>query len=222
MTVIQKRTDNPVAHLTDADIEAIGRELDALRDEVFATLGEEDAAYIRRVIKAQRAARDGLARRAAVRVVPAGLDRGHGRAVGGQDPREHGDRAQHPARAVGLDARPGHPLHHLGVGQRRAGGHVEALAQRDPPPLHQRGRARQRPRLRDHACRRGPALDASCTLGQPLYNFVNMCPLRVRASLPTTSSSVRTTSARRRSTRTSSATGARCWARSAGRSARTT
>ncbi len=54
MTVIQKRTDNPVAHLTEADIEAIGRELDALRAEVFASLGEADAAYIRRVIRAQR------------------------------------------------------------------------------------------------------------------------------------------------------------------------
>ena len=40
MTVIQKRADNPVAHLTDADIEAIGRELDALREEEFASLGE--------------------------------------------------------------------------------------------------------------------------------------------------------------------------------------
>ncbi len=54
MTVIQKRTDNPVAHLSEADIEAIGRELDALRAEVFASLGEADAAYIRRVIRAQR------------------------------------------------------------------------------------------------------------------------------------------------------------------------
>jgi linoleoyl-CoA desaturase len=54
VTVIQKRTDNPVAHLTEADIEAIGRELDALRAEVFASLGEADAAYIRRVIRAQR------------------------------------------------------------------------------------------------------------------------------------------------------------------------
>ncbi len=54
MTVIQKRTDNPVEHLSDADIEAIGAELDALREEVFASLGEQDAAYIRRVIKAQR------------------------------------------------------------------------------------------------------------------------------------------------------------------------
>jgi linoleoyl-CoA desaturase len=54
VTVIQKRTDNPVAHLSEADIEAIGRELDALRAEVFASLGEADAAYIRRVIRAQR------------------------------------------------------------------------------------------------------------------------------------------------------------------------
>jgi NADPH-dependent stearoyl-CoA 9-desaturase len=57
MTVIQKHApeDNPVAHLTPADIEAIGRELDGIREEVFASLGEKDAAYIRRVIKAQRA-----------------------------------------------------------------------------------------------------------------------------------------------------------------------
>jgi NADPH-dependent stearoyl-CoA 9-desaturase len=47
-------TDNPIAHLTPADLEAIGRELDAIRDRVLADLGEEDAAYIRGVIKAQR------------------------------------------------------------------------------------------------------------------------------------------------------------------------
>ncbi len=54
MTVIQKRPDNPVAHLSDADIEAIAVELDALREEVLAGLGEADAAYIRKVIKVQR------------------------------------------------------------------------------------------------------------------------------------------------------------------------
>ncbi len=54
MTVIQRRTDNPVAHLTEADIENIGRELDEIRAEVFASLNAEDAKYIRRVIKAQR------------------------------------------------------------------------------------------------------------------------------------------------------------------------
>ncbi|MGB8022625.1 MAG: acyl-CoA desaturase [Candidatus Nanopelagicales bacterium] len=54
MTVIQKQAENPIAHLTPEDIEAIGRELDAIRDEVFATLGKRDADYIRRVIKFQR------------------------------------------------------------------------------------------------------------------------------------------------------------------------
>jgi len=54
MTVIQKRTDNPIAHLSAADIEQIGRELDALRDEVASSLGERDAAYIRGLIRKQR------------------------------------------------------------------------------------------------------------------------------------------------------------------------
>ena len=54
MTVIQRKDVNPIAHLTPEDIEAIGRELDAIRDEVVASRGEKDAAYIRRVIKVQR------------------------------------------------------------------------------------------------------------------------------------------------------------------------
>jgi NADPH-dependent stearoyl-CoA 9-desaturase len=44
----------PLQHLTPEDVEALGAELDAIRDEVMADLGEEDAAYIRRVIKTQR------------------------------------------------------------------------------------------------------------------------------------------------------------------------
>jgi linoleoyl-CoA desaturase len=43
-----------IDHLSDADVEALSDELDAIRDEVLADLGEEDAAYIRRVIAAQR------------------------------------------------------------------------------------------------------------------------------------------------------------------------
>ncbi len=46
---------SPIAHLTPEDLDAIGRELDAIRDRVVADLGEEDAKYIRRVIGAQRA-----------------------------------------------------------------------------------------------------------------------------------------------------------------------
>jgi fatty acid desaturase len=40
--------------LTPEQLDAFGRELDAIRERVIADLGERDAAYIRRVIKAQR------------------------------------------------------------------------------------------------------------------------------------------------------------------------
>jgi hypothetical protein len=40
--------------LTPADVEAFGRELDKIRDQVIASLGEKDAAYIRGLIAAQR------------------------------------------------------------------------------------------------------------------------------------------------------------------------
>jgi len=43
------------AHLTDEQIQDLGEELDALRAEVVASLGEKDAEYIHRVIKVQRA-----------------------------------------------------------------------------------------------------------------------------------------------------------------------
>ncbi|MGE2689044.1 fatty acid desaturase family protein [Mycolicibacterium pulveris] len=42
------------AHLSKADIEALGAELDAIRRDIEASLGERDAAYIRRVIGFQR------------------------------------------------------------------------------------------------------------------------------------------------------------------------
>jgi fatty acid desaturase len=55
VTALQHKTDNPIAHLTPADIETLGRELDAIRQQVVDSRGERDAAYIRRVIEAQRA-----------------------------------------------------------------------------------------------------------------------------------------------------------------------
>jgi linoleoyl-CoA desaturase len=42
------------AHLSDAQVEQLGRELDAIRDRIIASRGASDAAYIRRVIKVQR------------------------------------------------------------------------------------------------------------------------------------------------------------------------
>src|SRR5689334_1131913 len=58
MTTIQKKAvlgqASPIAHLTDADIEQIGIELDAIRQDVLDDRGANDAAYIRRVIDTQR------------------------------------------------------------------------------------------------------------------------------------------------------------------------
>lgn len=54
MTVLQKKADNPIAHLSTEDIEEIGRRLDAIRAEVIAARGASDAAYIRKVISVQR------------------------------------------------------------------------------------------------------------------------------------------------------------------------
>jgi NADPH-dependent stearoyl-CoA 9-desaturase len=47
-------TTSPTAHLSEAGIKALGDELDTIRDGVLADLGEDDAAYIRRVIAVQR------------------------------------------------------------------------------------------------------------------------------------------------------------------------
>ena len=45
---------DPTAHLSAADVEALARELDALRQEVLGSRGTKDAAYIRKVIDVQR------------------------------------------------------------------------------------------------------------------------------------------------------------------------
>jgi fatty acid desaturase len=41
-------------HLTEDDVAALGRELDQIRDDVLASRGEADAAYVRRLIAVQR------------------------------------------------------------------------------------------------------------------------------------------------------------------------
>jgi fatty acid desaturase len=46
---------SPMPHLTPAQVQALGEELDALRQRVTEDLGERDVQYIRSVIKAQRA-----------------------------------------------------------------------------------------------------------------------------------------------------------------------
>jgi fatty acid desaturase len=46
--------ESPLAHLTPAQIEELGREFDAIHQEVMADLGERDARYIRNTIKFHR------------------------------------------------------------------------------------------------------------------------------------------------------------------------
>jgi NADPH-dependent stearoyl-CoA 9-desaturase len=46
--------ENPLSRLTPEQIEALGREFDAIHDEVFAELGDRDARYIRSTIKLHR------------------------------------------------------------------------------------------------------------------------------------------------------------------------
>jgi len=54
MTVMQKKDVDPTAHLSAEDVERLGQELDAIRQSIVDSRGENDAAYIRRVIAAQR------------------------------------------------------------------------------------------------------------------------------------------------------------------------
>ena len=48
------KTPNPIDRLTDEQIEAIGKEFQAIHDEIFADLGDHDAKYIRSIIEFQR------------------------------------------------------------------------------------------------------------------------------------------------------------------------
>jgi NADPH-dependent stearoyl-CoA 9-desaturase len=54
MTAITKKPDSQIAHLTAEDIEMLGKELDAIRQSIIDSRGENDAKYIRKVIKTQR------------------------------------------------------------------------------------------------------------------------------------------------------------------------
>jgi linoleoyl-CoA desaturase len=46
--------ESPLTHLTSAQVEELGRELDAIHEEVYADLGERDARYIRSIIAMHR------------------------------------------------------------------------------------------------------------------------------------------------------------------------
>src|SRR4051794_33039460 len=46
--------ESPLSRLTDEQIEELGREFDAIHDEVFNSLGDRDANYIRSIIALHR------------------------------------------------------------------------------------------------------------------------------------------------------------------------
>ncbi|HEY3866427.1 MAG TPA: hypothetical protein VGL54_10130, partial [Solirubrobacteraceae bacterium] len=51
---LESEPENPLARLTSEQIEQLGREFDAIHDEVYAELGDRDARYIRSTIKLHR------------------------------------------------------------------------------------------------------------------------------------------------------------------------
>ncbi|MCB0896868.1 MAG: hypothetical protein KDB43_16115, partial [Nocardioidaceae bacterium] len=51
---LERVRPDAVGGLTAADLDLLGRELDAIRQEVLDARGDRDAAYIRRLVKVQR------------------------------------------------------------------------------------------------------------------------------------------------------------------------
>ena len=163
--------ESPLARLTDEQIEELGKEFDAIHDEVYSDLGDRDRRYIVSMIEMHR--RLAVARPCAAPVLTPSARMGrrdHGE-LAGEDPREHGDRPQRHARAVGLDERSLHPLLELGLGHGVDGGGVEALPQLRPPHVHEHPRQGQGPGLRDHADRPAsevaPGLPRAACLQRP-------------------------------------------------------
>jgi linoleoyl-CoA desaturase len=54
VTPTENLIESPLARLSDDEIEALGREFDAIHDEVFNDLGERDAKYIKSMIEMHR------------------------------------------------------------------------------------------------------------------------------------------------------------------------
>ena len=79
---------NPLYRLTEEQLEELGREFQAIHDEIYADLGEQDASYIRSTIQFHHRLTL-LSRILLMAFTEARLDPRHRRAVGGEDHREH-------------------------------------------------------------------------------------------------------------------------------------
>ncbi len=175
--------ESPLARLSEEQIDALGRDLrpDARRGLRVARRPRPPV-HRRddRAAPPPRRARP----RAAVRIALQGrLARRHDGDVAGQDPREHGDRPQRPARPVGLDERPPDPLVDLGLGHGIDRRGVEALPQLHPPHLHEHPRQGQGPRLRDHADRPASEVAPGLPAAADLQRAAD-APVRVGRGVP--------------------------------------
>ena len=173
-------TDVPAfTHLTDADIENLAVELDAIRQDIEDSRGERDSKLHPSHHRRAARSRDGGPTDAGRQLAPIGVVGGHRDTGRLQDHREHGDRPQRHARPVGLDERSRDSLLDVGVGHERV---VQALAvhpQLHAPQVHQHPRHGRRRGLRRHPGHPRSAVEAVQPLRQPAVQHASRDRLRV-------------------------------------------
>ena len=148
----------PHPQLTDEQIEALGQELDELRNRLIGRPRRARRRLHPPDDQEPAGSRDPRPRAAGGRISSARVGRRHGRPVAVEDPRQHGDRPQRDARPVRLDEGSGAGLQAVRVGHRVPGRPVALLAQLHAPHPHQRARQGPRHRLRRPADVRGSAV----------------------------------------------------------------
>ena len=171
--LIDSRLDEvspPVTGPDDPTYEAFGREMDRLRDEVLADLGERDAAYIRRVIAVQRGLEIGGRLALMAGVLPPAWIMGTAMLATSKilENMEIGHNVMHGQWDWMRDPE----IHStdLGVGQRVPVQPVEAHPQRDPPHVDQR-------------LRHGPGHRLRAAPGDPRAEVVEGIPSAARLRL---------------------------------------
>ena len=125
------------AHLSSEDVEALGRELDAIRADIEESRGERDARYIRRSIQLQRALVVGarivlMASRNKYAWLTGTAMLGAGKII---ENMELGHNITHGQWDWMND--PGNPFHGVGVGHHVAQRALEEVPQLHPPQVHQ-------------------------------------------------------------------------------------
>ena len=198
MTTLQTPgNDNPIAHLTDDDIEQLGRELDAIRERCIDSRGERDAR-----LHPQGSSRPSASSSSAA--APCCCSRCSRRRGSSAPPACRSPRSWRTWRSATTSC----TASGTGCATRRSTPPPGSGTTRRPPDMwkhshnelhhtytnvHRQG---QRPRLRHHARRRGPALDA--VLPRRSRCGTSSTPASSStASRPTTSSSASTSRARR-------------------------